>query len=65
MLLNCIDFLDFGDYITGLSTESEKDGKPRNQVHAEGFKSEEGWHEIFNILFYFFMIWHLNLNAKS
>ena len=30
-------------------TESEKDGEPRNQVPEEGFKSEESWHEIFNI----------------
>ena len=30
--------------------ESEKDGEPRNQVPEEGFKSEEGWHEIFCIL---------------
>ena len=31
-------------------TESEKDGELRDQVPEEGFKSEEGWHEIFNIL---------------
>ena len=27
----------------------QKDGEPRNQVPEEGFKSEEGWHEISNI----------------
>ena len=29
---------------------SEKDGEPRNQVPEEGFKGEEGWHEILNSL---------------
>ena len=36
--------------------ESEKDGEPRNQVPEDGFKSEEGWHEIFNSLLKFFRI---------
>ena len=36
--------------------ESEKDGELRNQVPEEGFKSEEGLHEIFNILLNFFSI---------
>ena len=30
--------------------ESEIDGEPSNQVPEESFKSEEGCHEIFNIL---------------
>ena len=36
--------------------ESKKDGELRNQVPEEGVKSEEGWHEIFNILINFFRI---------
>ena len=44
------------------SSESEKDGEPRNQVPEEGFKSEEGWYEIFNILPNFSRIEHLGLN---
>ena len=42
--------------------ESEKDGELRNQVPEESFKSEEGWHEILNILPNFFRIEHLGLN---
>ena len=48
-------------YFCGLE-ESEKDGEPRNQITDEVFKSEEGWHEIFNILFKLFIIQHLGLN---
>ena len=47
---------------SALLPESEKDGEPRNQVPEEGFKSEEGWHEIFNILPNIFRIKHLGLN---
>ena len=36
--------------------ESEKDEVLRNQVPEEGFKSEEGWHNIFNNSPYFFKI---------
>ena len=45
-----------------LTAESEKDGEPRNQVPEEGFKSEEGLHEICNILPNFFRIDNLGLN---
>ena len=44
------------------SPESEKDGEPRNYVPEEGFKSEEGCYEIFNILVIFFRIYHLGLS---
>ena len=43
-------------------SESEKDGEPRNQVPEEGFETEEGWDEIFNILVNFFIIDNLGLN---
>ena len=32
--------------LTSTSAESKKDGELRNQVHEEGFESEEGWLEI-------------------
>ena len=41
-------FLPYQTYYASL-TESEKDGEPRNHVPEEGFKSEEGWHEMFHI----------------
>ena len=36
---------------------SESEKEPRNQVPKESFKSEEGWHEIFKIVMYFFRIY--------
>ena len=38
--------------------EFKEDGEPKSQVPEEGLKSEEGWHEIFNILLNCFMIYH-------
>ena len=36
-----------------LTSESQKDGEPRNQVPEKGFESEEGWHKIFKYLLFY------------
>ena len=43
-------------------TGLKKDGKPRNQVPGEGFKREEGWHEILNIWLNFVKLSFCGLN---
>ena len=39
-----------------MKPDSEKDRETRNQVPGEGFKSEEGWHEILRFLLKLFRI---------